>query len=65
MGYRFAFLLKILGLIPSPENAERLAWGLKKMRLGDLFELTLTEELELQAAKEMERYELPEKEVKS
>ncbi|MBI4257930.1 MAG: 2-isopropylmalate synthase [Thaumarchaeota archaeon] len=41
-----AFLLRILGLNPSPEQAATLAQGLKNLRCGDLFELDLAGDME-------------------
>jgi 2-isopropylmalate synthase len=46
-----AFLLRILGLNPNMDEAFRLTQGLKKLRCGDLFELTLSEELEKELIK--------------
>ncbi|MCP8310420.1 MAG: 2-isopropylmalate synthase [Candidatus Methylarchaceae archaeon HK01B] len=46
-----AFLLHILGLSPSVEEAGKLAQGLKKLQCGDLFELSLSEELEEEVLK--------------
>ncbi|MEM4297699.1 MAG: 2-isopropylmalate synthase [Nitrososphaerota archaeon] len=46
-----AFLLRVLGLNPRLEDAEAVAKGLKSLRCGDLFELTLTEELEKEAVR--------------
>lgn len=44
-----AFLLRTLGLEPTPETSQKLAHGLKNLRIGDLFELVLTDELEAKA----------------
>lgn len=41
-----AFLLRLLGLNPSTEQATTLAQGLKNLRCGDLFELDLSEDME-------------------
>jgi isopropylmalate/homocitrate/citramalate synthase len=41
-----AYLLSILGLGASKENAESLARGLKELRMGDILELYLDEKLE-------------------
>src|SRR5918993_1044496 len=41
-----AYLLSILGLGASKENAESLAKGLKELRMGDILELFLDEKLE-------------------
>src|SRR5919112_582891 len=41
-----AYLLSILGLGSSRENAESLAKGLKELRMGDILELYLDEKLE-------------------
>ena len=41
-----AYLLSILGLGASKENAESLAKGLKELRMGDILELYLDEKLE-------------------
>ncbi|MCP8323867.1 MAG: 2-isopropylmalate synthase [Candidatus Methylarchaceae archaeon HK02M2] len=46
-----AFLLHILGLSPSMGEAVKLAQGLKKLQCGDLFELSLSEELEEEVLK--------------
>jgi 2-isopropylmalate synthase len=40
------FLLKLLGLNGEISNAEKLAAGLKELRMGDVLELVLDEELE-------------------
>ena len=44
-----AFLMKTLGLDPTPETSQKLAHGLKNLRVGDLFELGLTDKLEAEA----------------
>ncbi len=44
-----AFLMKTLGLEPSTELSQKLALGLKNLRVGDLFELGLTDKLEAEA----------------
>lgn len=44
-----AFLMKTLGLEPTPESSQRLAHGLKNLRVGDLFELGLTDKMEAEA----------------
>ncbi|TVP40629.1 LeuA family protein [Candidatus Nitrosocosmicus arcticus] len=41
-----AYLLSLLGLDSSKENAESLAKGLKELRMGDILELFLDEKLE-------------------
>lgn len=41
-----AYLLTLLGLEPSKNNAELLAKGLKELRMGDILELYLDEKLE-------------------
>jgi isopropylmalate/homocitrate/citramalate synthase len=41
-----AFLMKMFGLAPKSEDAERLMKGLKDLRTGDLFELELSKEME-------------------
>ena len=41
-----AYLLKVLGLNPNKTDATNLARGLKNIQKGDLFELTLTKEME-------------------
>ncbi|MEM4312109.1 MAG: 2-isopropylmalate synthase [Nitrososphaerales archaeon] len=46
-----AFLMKILGLEPNPDLAIKLAQGLKNLRIGDLFEIELSQELESEALK--------------
>ena len=45
-----AFLLRMLGMDPSPAQASTLAQGLKNLRCGDLFELDLTEDMEAKLA---------------
>ena len=44
-----AFLMKTLGLDPTPETSSKLAHGLKNLRRGDLFEIGLTDTLEAEA----------------
>ena len=44
-----AFLMKTLGLEPTPEASQKLARGLKNLRVGDLFELGLTDRMEAEA----------------
>ncbi len=44
-----AFLMKTLGLEPTPDSSQKLAHGLKNLRCGDLFELGLTDKLEAEA----------------
>jgi 2-isopropylmalate synthase len=44
-----AFFLKVLGLSPNADEAIKFSQGLKNMRVGDLFELNLTDDLEAQA----------------
>ena len=51
-----AFLLRVLGLNPSMEEAVKLAQGLKRLRCGDLFELSLSEELEGEALKVEDKF---------
>jgi len=46
-----AFLLKTLGLDPSAEQSQKLARRLKNLRVGDLFELGLTDEMEAEAVR--------------
>lgn len=46
-----AFLLRTLGIEPTAEMSQRLAHGLKNLRLGDLFELGLTDKLEAEAVR--------------
>ncbi len=50
-----AFLLKTFGLEPTPETSQRLAQGLKNLRIGDLFELGLTDKLEAEAVSSSEK----------
>ena len=50
-----AFLMRTLGLEPSPEASQKLAQGLKNLRIGDLFELGLTDRLEAEAVRSEER----------
>lgn len=50
-----AFLMKTLGLEPTPEMSQKLAHGLKNLRIGDLFELGLTDKLEAEAVTASER----------
>ena len=50
-----AFLLKTLGLEPTLESSQKLAQGLKNLRLGDLFELGLTDRLEAEAVRSEEK----------
>lgn len=49
-----AFLLKILGMDSSMEQAAILAQGLKNLRCGDLFELDLSQDMETQLARSLE-----------
>ncbi|MEM2872993.1 MAG: 2-isopropylmalate synthase [Nitrososphaerales archaeon] len=51
-----AFLLHVLGLNSSMEEAVKLAQGLKRLRCGDLFELSLSEELEGEALKVEDKF---------
>jgi isopropylmalate/homocitrate/citramalate synthase len=44
-----AFLMKTLGLDPTLESSQKLAHGLKNLRVGDLFELGLTDKMEAEA----------------
>jgi isopropylmalate/homocitrate/citramalate synthase len=44
-----AFLLRILGITPSPEMSREIASGLKNLQCGDLFELELDDKLVSQA----------------
>ncbi|HYB03272.1 MAG TPA: 2-isopropylmalate synthase [Nitrososphaerales archaeon] len=44
-----AFLMKTLGLEPTLESSQKLARGLKNLRVGDLFELGLTDKMEAEA----------------
>ncbi|MEM3451740.1 MAG: 2-isopropylmalate synthase [Nitrososphaerales archaeon] len=46
-----AFLLRLLGLNYSMEEAVKFAQGLKRLRCGDLFELSLSEDFEGEALK--------------
>ncbi len=41
-----AFLMKLLGLSPNSMDAAKITQGLKNLRIGDLFELKLTQEME-------------------
>jgi 2-isopropylmalate synthase len=50
-----AFLMKTLGLDPTPETSQKLARGLKNLRIGDLFELGLTDRLEAEAVSASEK----------
>jgi 2-isopropylmalate synthase len=50
-----AFLMKTLGLDPTPETSQRLAHGLKNLRVGDLFELGLSNKLEAEALSAAEK----------
>lgn len=50
-----AFLMKTLGLEPTPETSQKLAHGLKNLRCGDLFELGLTDKLEAEAVSSSEK----------
>ncbi len=54
-----AFLMKTLGLDPTPEMSQKLAHGLKNLRIGDLFELGLTDKLEAEAVTASERVGTP------
>lgn len=54
-----AFLMKTLGLDPTPEMSQKLAHGLKSLRIGDLFELGLTDKLEAEAIAASERLGTP------
>jgi 2-isopropylmalate synthase len=51
-----AFLLRVLGLNSNMEEAVKLAQGLKRLRCGDLFELSLSEELEGEALKVEDKF---------
>jgi len=51
-----AFLLRLLGLNSSMEEAVKFAQGLKRLRCGDLFELSLSEELEEEALKVEDKF---------
>ena len=50
-----AFLMRALGLDPTPETSQKLAHGLKNLRMGDLFELGLTDKLEAEAVSSSDR----------
>ena len=50
-----AFLMRTLGLEPTPEMSQKLALGLKNLRCGDLFELGLTDKLEAEAVRTEEK----------
>jgi isopropylmalate/homocitrate/citramalate synthase len=50
-----AFLMRTLGIEPTPETSQRLAQGLKNLRCGDLFELGLTDKLEGEALRAEEK----------
>ncbi len=50
-----AFLMRTLGLEPTPETSQKLASGLKNLRCGDLFELGLTDKLEAEALRAEEK----------
>jgi 2-isopropylmalate synthase len=50
-----AFLLRLLGLTPTASDAMRIAQTLKQLRVGDLFELNLSETLEAEAVAVEER----------
>jgi 2-isopropylmalate synthase len=50
-----AFLLRTLGIDPTPENSQRLAQGLKNLHCGDLFELELTDRLTSLAVTQQEK----------
>ena len=50
-----AFLMKTLGLEPTLETSQKLAQGLKNLRVGDLFELGLTDKLQAEAIRADER----------
>ncbi|MHB8567485.1 MAG: homocitrate synthase/isopropylmalate synthase family protein [Nitrososphaerales archaeon] len=50
-----AFLLKTLGIEPTPDTSQKLALGLKNLRLGDLFQLGLTDKLEAEAVRSEEK----------
>jgi len=43
--------MKTLGLNPTVEDSLQLSYGLKKLKVGDLFELPLTEDMEREAVK--------------
>jgi 2-isopropylmalate synthase len=50
-----AFLLRLLGLTPTAPDALRIAQTLKQLRVGDLFELNLSETMEAEAVAVEER----------
>jgi len=50
-----AFLLRTLGIEPTQETSQKIAQGLKNLRVGDLFELELTDDLEAEAVKAEEK----------
>ena len=50
-----AFLMRTLGLEPTPETSQKLASGLKNLRCGDLFELGLSDRLEAEALRTEEK----------
>ncbi|MGI0079366.1 MAG: LeuA family protein [Nitrososphaerales archaeon] len=50
-----AFLMRTLGLEPTSETSQKLALGLKNLRRGDLFELGLTDKLEVEAVRTEEK----------
>jgi 2-isopropylmalate synthase len=50
-----AFMMKTLGLEPTQETSQKLAQGLKNLRVGDLFELGLTDKLQAEAIRADER----------
>ena len=50
-----AFLMKTLGLEPTPDSSQKLAHGLKTLRCGDLFELGLTDKMEAEAVSVSEK----------
>jgi len=54
-----AFLMKTLGLEPTAESSQRLAQGLKNLRVGDLFELGLTDKMEAEAVSVTENLAAP------
>jgi hypothetical protein len=43
--------MRTLGLEPTLETSQKLAQGLKNLRMGDLFELELSERLAAEAVK--------------
>ena len=47
--------MKTLGLEPTLETSQKLAHGLKNLRIGDLFELGLTDKLEAEAVSASEK----------